>query len=84
MTRTTLRFRAASMLLLVALVGAACGNSVTPVKGAEEELAKSAPETANNTLILPDDALLAQLHQYDSAALNNDEQIAKWQSVLGQ
>jgi spermidine/putrescine transport system substrate-binding protein len=63
---------------------AAYVNYVTPVKGAKEELAKSDPETAANTLIFPDDALLAQLHQYDSAALNNDEQITKWQRVLGQ
>jgi spermidine/putrescine transport system substrate-binding protein len=63
---------------------AAYVNYVTPVKGAKEELAKTDPETASNTLIFPDDALLAQLHQYDSAALNNDEQITKWQQVLGQ
>ena len=42
------------------------------------------PELANNTLIIPDDELLAQLHQYDSAALANDEHISKWQTVLGQ
>ena len=63
---------------------AAYVNYVTPVKGAKEELAKSDAETANNTLIFPDDALLAQLHQYDSAALNNEEQITRWQQVLGQ
>jgi spermidine/putrescine transport system substrate-binding protein len=63
---------------------AAYVNYVTPVKGAKEELAKTDPETASNTLIFPDDALLAQLHQYDSTALNNDEQITKWQQVLGQ
>jgi spermidine/putrescine transport system substrate-binding protein len=63
---------------------AAYVNYVTPVKGAKAELAKTDPETASNTLIFPDDALLAQLHQYDSAALNNEEQITKWQQVLGQ
>ncbi|HXF97479.1 MAG TPA: spermidine/putrescine ABC transporter substrate-binding protein [Gaiellaceae bacterium] len=63
---------------------AAYVNYVTPVKGAKEELAKTDPETAANTLIFPDDALLAQLHQYDSAALNNDEHITRWQQVLGQ
>jgi spermidine/putrescine transport system substrate-binding protein len=63
---------------------AAYVNYVTPVKGAKEELAKTDPDTASNTLIFPDDALLAQLHQYDSTALNNDEQITKWQQVLGQ
>jgi spermidine/putrescine transport system substrate-binding protein len=63
---------------------AAYVNYVTPVKGAKEELAKTDSETAANTLIFPDDALLAQLHQYDSEALNNDEHITKWQQVLGQ
>jgi len=63
---------------------AAYVNYVTPVKGAKEELAKTDSDTANNTLIFPDDELLAQLRQYDSEALNNDEHITKWQAVLGQ
>ena len=63
---------------------AASINYVTPVKGAKEELAKTDPETASNTLIFPDDELLAQLKQYDAEALNNDEQITRWQQVLGQ
>ena len=53
-------------------------------KGAKEELLKIDPEIANNTLIIPDDALLEQLHQYDSSALGDDEHISKWQTVLGQ
>jgi spermidine/putrescine transport system substrate-binding protein len=63
---------------------AAYVNYVPPVKGAKEELLKIDPEIANNTLIIPDDELLAQMHQYDSAALANDDHISKWQSVLGQ
>ena len=63
---------------------AAYVNYVTPVEGAKEELAKSDAETASNTLIFPDGELLEQLHQYDSAALNNEAQIEKWQQVLGQ
>ena len=63
---------------------AAYVNYVTPVIGAKEELAKSDPETASNTLIFPDGELLEQLHQYDSAALNNEAQIERWQQVLGQ
>ena len=59
-------------------------NYVTPVKGAKEELAKTDPETASNPLIFPDAELLETLHQYDSAALNNDEHITRWQQVLGQ
>ncbi|MGH3133700.1 MAG: ABC transporter substrate-binding protein, partial [Gaiellaceae bacterium] len=63
---------------------AAYVNYVPLVKGTREELARTDPDTAQNTLIFPDDALLAQLHQYDSEALNNDEHITKWQAVLGQ
>jgi len=63
---------------------AAYVNYVTPVKGAKEELAKTDPETASNPLIFPDDETLAQVSQFDSAALDNDEYITLWQGVLGQ
>jgi len=63
---------------------AAYVNYVPPVKGVKEELVKIDPDLANNTLIIPDDALLAQMNQYDSEALNNDEHITKWQAVRGQ
>jgi spermidine/putrescine transport system substrate-binding protein len=63
---------------------AAYVNYVTPVKGAKEELAKSDPETANNSLIFPDDDTLAQVNQFDAEALDNEEYITLWQGVLGQ
>jgi spermidine/putrescine transport system substrate-binding protein len=63
---------------------AAYVNYVTPVKGAREELAKSDPETAGNTLIFPDDDTLSQVKQFDSEALDNEEYITLWQGVLGQ
>jgi spermidine/putrescine transport system substrate-binding protein len=63
---------------------AAYVNYVTPVKGAKEVLAKTDPETAANPLIFPNDEVLSQVHQYDSKALNNDDQISQWQKVLGQ
>ena len=59
-------------------------NYVTPVQGAKEELAKTDPKTADNPLIFPDEATLAQVKQFDSAALDNDDYITKWQQVLGQ
>jgi spermidine/putrescine transport system substrate-binding protein len=59
-------------------------NYVTPVKGAKEELAKTDPETAANTLIFPDEETLSQVKQFDNAALENDEYITLWQGVLGQ
>jgi len=63
---------------------AAYVNYVTPVKGAKEELEKTDPETARNTLIFPDDQTLSQVNQFDSEALDNDEYITLWQGVLGQ
>lgn len=63
---------------------AAYVNYVTPVKGAREELAKTDPETADNPLIFPDDATLAQVNQFDAEALDNEEYITLWQGVLGQ
>ena len=60
---------------------AAYVNYVTPVKGAQEELAKTDPKTANNQLIFPDDNTLSQVSQFDSAALDNEECITLWQGV---
>jgi spermidine/putrescine transport system substrate-binding protein len=62
---------------------AAYVNFVPPVKGAREELAKSDPDTADNPLIFPDDETLSQVRQFDSAALNNESYIEKWQAVVG-
>ena len=62
---------------------AAYVNYVTPVKGAREELAKSDPETAKNTLIFPSDDMLSQMNQFDSKALDNEDYIQQWQTVLG-
>ena len=62
---------------------AAYVNFVPPVKGAREELAKTDPETADNPLIFPDDDTLSQVRQFDSAALNNESYIEKWQAVVG-
>jgi spermidine/putrescine transport system substrate-binding protein len=62
---------------------AAYVNYVTPVEGAREELAKTDPATAKNTLIFPTDAMLTKLHQFDSKALDNEDYIQNWQTVLG-
>jgi spermidine/putrescine transport system substrate-binding protein len=62
---------------------AAYVNYVTPVKGAKEELAKTDPETAANPLIFPDEATLAQVSGFDSKALNNQDYIEQWQTLLG-
>jgi spermidine/putrescine transport system substrate-binding protein len=62
---------------------AAYVNYATPVKGAREELAKTDPETARNELIFPTDATLADIHQFDDAALQNEAYIERWQKILG-
>ena len=69
---------------VVAAQIAAYVNYVPAVEGVKEELTKIDPGLASNTLIIPDDALLSQLHQYDSAALNNEEHLTRWQTVRGQ
>ena len=62
---------------------AAYVNYVTPVKGAKEELAKTDPETAANPLIFPDDETLSKVSGFDSKALNNQDYIEQWQTLLG-
>jgi spermidine/putrescine transport system substrate-binding protein len=62
---------------------AAYVNYVPPVKGTREELAKTDPETAKNTLIFPSDDMLSEVHSFSGEALNNEDYIQKWQTVLG-
>ena len=57
---------------------------ISSVKGVKEEAAKLDPEAAENPLLFPDDETLSQVHQYDSADLNNDAHIQTWQEILGQ
>jgi spermidine/putrescine transport system substrate-binding protein len=56
---------------------------VPPVEGTQAELAKIDPELAKNPLVFPSDEVLAETHQIDSAALNNQTYIEQWQKVLG-
>ncbi len=58
-------------------------NYVTPVKGAKEEAAKLDPELADNPLIFPDDETLSKVTIFDSAALNNQDYLEKWQTLIG-
>jgi len=50
----------------------------------KEEALKIDPEAASNPYLFPTEETLSQVHQYDSAALNNDEYVTTWQGVLGQ
>jgi spermidine/putrescine transport system substrate-binding protein len=57
-------------------------NYICPVKGAKGELEKIDPDIANNTLIFPTDKMLANVHNIDSAALNNEKYITEWQNLI--
>ena len=56
---------------------------ISPVKGVKDEAVKLDPESASNPLIFPDDEILSQVVQFDSAALNNQTYIEQWQKLLG-
>jgi len=62
---------------------AAYVNYVSPVKGAKEELAKIDPKLANNQLVFPDADTLSKVKIFDSEALNNQDYIEKWQTLIG-
>jgi spermidine/putrescine transport system substrate-binding protein len=62
---------------------AAYVNYITPVKGAKEEAAKIDPALAGNPLIFPDEATLAKVKIFDSAALDNQDYAEKWQTLIG-
>jgi spermidine/putrescine transport system substrate-binding protein len=63
---------------------AAFVNYVTPVVGAKEELAKTDPETAENPLIFPDEATLANLFPYVDLDEGEERQMNEaMQAVVG-
>ena len=63
---------------------AAYVNFVTPVVGAQEELAKIDEELAANPLIFPDDAALAKLHPYVNLTEEEEMQMNEaMQAVVG-
>ena len=57
-------------------------NYICPVNGAKAELEKIDPDVANNTLIFPTDKMLANVHNIDAAALNNEKYITEWQNLI--
>jgi spermidine/putrescine transport system substrate-binding protein len=62
---------------------AAYVNYVSPVKGAKEELAKIDPKLAENPLIFPDETTLSKVKIFDSEALNNQDYVERWQTLIG-
>lgn len=62
---------------------AAWVNFVTPVVGAKEEAAKLDPELAENQLIFPSEATLAQTHAFRALTGQEEQRFASaWQNVL--
>jgi spermidine/putrescine transport system substrate-binding protein len=60
------------------------GNGyISSVKGVRDEAIKLDPDSAKNPLIFPTDEILSKVVQFDSAALNNQTYIEKWQKLLG-
>jgi len=57
-------------------------NYICPVVGAKEVLLKQDPSIAKNTLIFPTKAMLANAHNFDAAALNNEKYITAWQNLI--
>jgi spermidine/putrescine transport system substrate-binding protein len=67
----------------IAAMVAVGSGFISPVKGVKDEAVKLDPESASNPLIFPDDEILSNVVQFDSAALNNQTYIEQWQSLLG-
>jgi spermidine/putrescine transport system substrate-binding protein len=62
---------------------AAYVNYVSPVKGAKEELMKLDPKLAGNQLVFPDADTLSKVKIFDAEALNNQDYVEKWQTLIG-
>ena len=58
-------------------------NYVSPVKGAKAEAMKLDPKVADNPLIFPDDETLSKTVIFDTKALNNQDYLEKWQTLIG-
>jgi spermidine/putrescine transport system substrate-binding protein len=62
---------------------AAYVNYVSPVKGAKEEARKLDPKLADNPLIFPDEETLSKVVIFDKDALQNQDYLEKWQTLIG-
>jgi spermidine/putrescine transport system substrate-binding protein len=62
---------------------AAYVNYICPVAGAKEVLEKTDPALANNPLIFPPKKLPDRVHVMDAKALNNQDYIKQWQTLIG-
>jgi spermidine/putrescine transport system substrate-binding protein len=62
---------------------AAYVNYISPVEGVKEVLLKQDPKLANNPLIFPDEDTLSKVKIFDADALNNQDYVEKWQTLIG-
>jgi spermidine/putrescine transport system substrate-binding protein len=53
------------------------------VKGAKAEATKLDPKVADNPLIFPDEETLSKTVIFDTEALNNQDYLEKWQTLIG-
>lgn len=58
-------------------------NFICPVEGARDEMLERDPEIAENELIFPSEETLAQTHQFDTEAADNQEFKQTFQAVTG-
>ena len=58
-------------------------NYVPPVAGTDVALKKLDPAVAKNPLIIPPQSVLDNAHQFDSAAVNNQDFRKKFQALMG-
>ena len=58
-------------------------NYICPVKGADAVLKKTDPDVANNPLIFPTQKMLSNVHQFDSAAAQQDKYKTKFAQLTG-
>jgi spermidine/putrescine transport system substrate-binding protein len=58
-------------------------NYVPPVSGTEAALKKIDPAVAKNPLIIPPQSVLDNAHQFDPAAVNNQDFRKKFQALMG-
>jgi spermidine/putrescine transport system substrate-binding protein len=58
-------------------------NYISPVVGADKVLLKSDPAVAKNPLIFPTKEMLANVHQFSIAAVNNPAYKKKFQALIG-
>jgi spermidine/putrescine transport system substrate-binding protein len=58
-------------------------NYICPVAGASKVLEKTDPAVAHNTLIFPTQQMLANTHQIDPKAVNNQSFKQQFQNVIG-